>query len=67
MFDKEFTLRPTIVIINGPRPLGIDSTTKRRNVVMVPQGAREGEGQNNVAIYMAFAMVFSRGVGTKIC
>jgi hypothetical protein len=68
MFDKEFNLRPTIVIINGPRPLGIDSTiTKGRNVVMVQRGAQEGEGQNNVAIYMAFVMVFSKGVGTKSC
>lgn len=65
MFDKDFTLRPTIVIINSPRPSRIHSTTtKRRNVVMVPWGAREGEGQNNVAIYMAFLLVFYRGVGT---
>jgi hypothetical protein len=43
------------MIINGPRPLGIDSTTtKGRNVAMVPQGAQKGEGQNNAAIYMAF-------------
>jgi hypothetical protein len=67
MFDKEFTLKPIIVIINGPRPLGIDSTTtKGRNVVMVPWGAQEGKGQNNVA-NMVFVLVFSRQVGTKSC
>jgi hypothetical protein len=55
MFDKEFTLRPTRMIINGPWPLAIVSTTtKGRNVVMVSWGAQEGEGQNNVDIYMAF-------------
>jgi hypothetical protein len=34
---------------------------------MVPWGARKREGQNYVAIYMAFVLVFFRGMGTKSC
>jgi hypothetical protein len=55
-------------IINGPQPFGIDSTVaNEKNVAMVTPGAREGEGQNNVVIYMDFVLVHSRKVGTKSC
>ncbi len=48
------------------RSLKIDSTTIRaKNVTMVAQGARKGKRQNNVVVYMAFVMVYSKGMGTK--
>jgi hypothetical protein len=47
------------------RPFGIDSfIVKGKNVTMVARGAREGEGQNNVVVYMVFVLVYSKGMGT---
>jgi hypothetical protein len=37
---------------------------KERMLQWWHEGAREGEGQNNVVIYMDFVLVYSKGMGT---
>jgi hypothetical protein len=47
------------------RPFGLDSTiAKGKNVTMVARGAHEGEGQNNVVVYMDFVLVYCKGMST---
>jgi hypothetical protein len=30
-------------------------------------GVKEGQGQNNVVIYMGFVLIYSKGLGSKSC
>ncbi len=34
---------------------------------MATQGVRKGEGQNNIVVYMAFVLVYSKGLGIEHC
>jgi hypothetical protein len=56
------------VSCDAPQHLRINSIIIRaKDVKMAAQGAWEREGKNNVAIYMAFVLVYSKGASRENC